>query len=50
MRMSVSCKYCLIIFSTCVCPLVLQHVRKYGSAFLNSDGGVLMAGVLDNGK
>ena len=28
----------------------LQHVRKYGSAFLNSDGGVLMAGILDDGK
>lgn len=27
-----------------------QHVRKYGSAFLNSDGGVLMAGILDDGK
>ena len=28
----------------------LQHIRKYGSAFLNSDGGVLMAGILDNGE
>lgn len=27
-----------------------EHVRKYGSAFLNSDGGVLLAGILDNGK
>ena len=27
----------------------LKHVRKYGSAFLNSDGGVLLAGILDNG-
>jgi len=27
-----------------------EHIRKYGSAFLNSDGGVLMAGILDNGK
>jgi len=26
-----------------------EHVRKYGSAFLNSDGGVLMAGILDDG-
>ena len=28
----------------------MQHVQKYGSAFLNSDGGVLMAGILDNGE
>ena len=28
----------------------LQHIQKYGSAFLNTDGGVLIAGVLDNGK
>ena len=28
----------------------MQHVHKYGSAFLNSDGGVLMAGILDNGE
>ena len=30
--------------------LNLQHIQKYGSAFLNTDGGVLIAGVLDNGK
>lgn len=28
----------------------LQHIRKYGSAFLNSDGGVLLAGILDDGE
>ncbi|XP_068671492.1 schlafen-like protein 1 [Montipora foliosa] len=27
-----------------------EHVRKYGCAFLNSSGGVLMAGVLDDGR
>lgn len=27
-----------------------KHVQKYGCAFLNSDGGVLMAGILDNGR
>ena len=27
----------------------LKHIRKYGSGFLNSDGGVLLAGILDNG-
>lgn len=27
-----------------------EHIRKYGSAFLNSDGGVLLAGILDNGR
>lgn len=27
-----------------------EHIRKYGSAFLNSEGGVLMAGILDSGK
>ncbi|XP_022798507.1 uncharacterized protein LOC111336649, partial [Stylophora pistillata] len=26
-----------------------EHIQKYGSAFLNTDGGVLIAGVLDNG-
>ncbi|CAB3980318.1 schlafen 1 [Paramuricea clavata] len=26
-----------------------EHIRKYGSAFLNCDGGVLIAGILDNG-
>ncbi|PFX20621.1 putative RNA-directed DNA polymerase from transposon X-element, partial [Stylophora pistillata] len=25
-----------------------EHIQKYGSAFLNTDGGVLIAGVLDN--
>jgi hypothetical protein len=30
--------------------LFLQHIRKYGSAFLNCDGGVLIAGILDNGN
>lgn len=30
--------------------LNIQHIQKYGSAFLNTDGGVLIAGVLDNGK
>ena len=28
----------------------MQHVQKYGCAFLNSDGRVLMAGILDNGE
>ncbi|KAK2570127.1 Schlafen-like protein 1 [Acropora cervicornis] len=28
----------------------MEHVQKYGCAFLNSDGGVLMAGILDNGR
>ncbi|XP_046850261.1 uncharacterized protein LOC124443782 [Xenia sp. Carnegie-2017] len=27
-----------------------EHIRKYGSAFLNCDGGILIAGVLDNGQ
>ena len=30
--------------------IFLQHIRKYGSAFLNCDGGVLIAGILDNGN
>ena len=29
---------------------VLQQICKYGSAFLNSGGGVIYFGVLDNGK
>ena len=28
----------------------LQHIRKYGSAFLNSNGGTLCIGVRDDGK
>ena len=28
----------------------MQHAQKYGSAFLNSEGGILMAGILDNGE
>ena len=38
---------------SCIMPvtkLFLQHIRKYGSAFLNCDGGVLIAGILDNGN
>ena len=26
-----------------------QHIQKYGSAFLNSEGGVLIIGVADDG-
>ncbi|XP_028390881.1 schlafen-like protein 1 [Dendronephthya gigantea] len=26
-----------------------EHIRKYGTAFLNSNGGILIAGILDNG-
>lgn len=29
---------------------VLQQICKYGSAFLNSGGGVIYFGVLDNGN
>lgn len=31
-------------------PSCLQHIRKYGSGFLNCEGGVLIAGILDNGR
>ncbi len=27
-----------------------EHIQKYGSAFLNCDGGTLCVGVADNGK
>ena len=27
----------------------MQHIQKYGSAFLNSDGGTLCVGVSDEG-
>lgn len=30
--------------------IVTQQICKYGSAFLNSGGGVIYFGVLDNGK
>lgn len=33
-----------------ISSLFLKHIRKYGSAFLNCDGGVLIAGILDNGN
>ena len=32
-----------------ICLFFLQHIQKYGSAFLNSDGGTLCIGVSDEG-
>ena len=29
--------------------IFMQHIQKYGSAFLNSDGGTLCVGVSDEG-
>ena len=32
------------------CFFFVQHIRKYGSAFLNSGGGTLTLGIADDGK
>ena len=37
------------LISSQLCNLVLQQICKYGSAFLNSGGGAIYYGVLDNG-
>jgi len=46
-------KEVLDFYNTCyllIAYIVLQQICKYGSAFLNSGGGVIYFGVLDNGK
>ena len=38
------------MFKSPSCLSCLQHIQKYGSAFLNSGGGTLCVGVADDGK